>query len=111
MVEVDGVSMAIDATSVDAAPEYDCTPGEIVCATPLAIGTCASDGFSWHETACPEGYGCAGADCVAQTCTPGASSGECLDDDSYEQCNASGTAVEVIYCGQDLQGLRPASAV
>ena len=94
-VSVGGDVMVVE----DTGPETACVPGEKVCATPLAIGTCTDDGLYWTETACPDGYGCVNSDCIPQECTEGASTGFCLNDDAYEQCNASGTAWEIINCG------------
>ena len=104
-----GASDGLDATAppadfvasdADAGAEASlCEPYAVVCATPFATKQCAPTGHSWFETACPEVHGCVEGECVPQTCTPGASSGVCIDDDTYERCNDPGTAIETVHCG------------
>ncbi|MGM0577501.1 MAG: hypothetical protein ACQEXJ_17385 [Myxococcota bacterium] len=77
-----------------------CRVGEIRCADPATVATCANGGADWFETACAEGEGCADGECLPRVCTPGASTLTCLDEGSYERCNDSGTAMEVVECGQ-----------
>ncbi|MEC9072897.1 MAG: IgGFc-binding protein, partial [Myxococcota bacterium] len=80
-------------------PPGDCTPGDVLCAGPTAIQQCDVSGLEWIESLCEEGQGCADGACVPQICAPGASTLQCIDENSYERCNAGGTAWEVVQCG------------
>lgn len=79
-------------------PEPSCVPNTVRCANPLAIESCDAFG-EWNESACPEGFGCEDGQCLAQLCTPGASTGVCIDNDTYERCSDAGTAWETVHCG------------
>ncbi|MEZ4268209.1 MAG: IgGFc-binding protein [Myxococcota bacterium] len=80
-------------------PGLLCNPGARECAGPFALSICDGAGSSWVETLCPSQQGCADGQCIPRVCSPGASSGVCIDSNSYEGCNASGTAQQVTQCG------------
>ncbi|MCB9730394.1 MAG: IgGFc-binding protein [Deltaproteobacteria bacterium] len=86
--------------STDVPPGLLCNPGDRVCAGPQELSTCDGAGASWVETVCPAQQGCADGACIARICSPGASSGLCTDGSSYERCNDSGTAKEIVHCGE-----------
>lgn len=77
-----------------------CTAGATFCAGRTLL-TCESDGSGYQETTCEET--CGGADgsaaCVAQICTPLATS--CADADTVATCNQQGTALVESDCGTE----------
>jgi len=48
-----------------------CIPGEKKCLDPLLAAACLDDGEAWDETACSEGFGCWGGECLQTLCNPG----------------------------------------
>ena len=91
---------AVDAGPDASEPEQLCEPSEVRCAGPEAVELCSNAGDAWYETVCPVDHGCLEGECIPQVCTPGASSGECINIYSYERCNESGTAQEVVICDE-----------
>lgn len=82
-------------------PETDvvsCTPFSTACIGPTQLTQCNGSGDDWVEAPCPNATGCVDGECVAQTCTPGQSTGVCVGPTSYERCNLSGTGLEVEDC-------------
>lgn len=80
-------------------PGQLCSPGARTCAGPFALSICDGAGSSWVETLCPSQQGCSEGQCMPRVCSPGASSGVCINSGSYEGCNESGTAKKVTECG------------
>ncbi len=76
----------------------DCTPGQLVCADPLTVGSCTASGVL-ASAPCPEAQGCEAGVCVPQVCVPGEGRGECLSPTSHEICSPSGARWDVVNCG------------
>lgn len=103
----DSVTPGPDATAGDTVvgvpdsvgPGQVCSPGARECAGPFALSICDGAGASWVESLCPAQQGCEMGQCVPRICSPGASSGVCINSSSYEGCNAAGTAQVITQCG------------
>jgi len=77
-----------------------CVPFHRTCGDATTVQQCTADGDGWLESPCPEGKGCDAGECLDQVCTPGLSSGECLEgQNAYRACNDGGTAEVTVSCG------------
>lgn len=77
---------------------FQCEPGHTKCLSTTLLGTCNDAGDGYTEAPCPEGQGCEGGMCQAQSCTPGEKKGECFSSTEYLACNEGGTGWSAMAC-------------
>jgi hypothetical protein len=94
-----------DDTNIYVQPDIwvgDCEPGDKTCSGPFAVIECIAtevEENSWYESTCDDEQGCVDGACIPWICDPLESKLVCIDDNSYERCNASGSAWEIVECG------------